>query len=251
MPTAPLTNVDGSLYGTACQGGALGYGTVFKFDRAAGRETVLHSFSRNEGCPSAALLNVGGFLYGTTHGGPIISSSYGYGTVFRINPNTGAEAILHTFFGGSDGAQPSAALINVAGTLYGTTKWGGTLGSNFGFGFGTVFKIDPATGAEVVLHSFDGSDGAYPAAALLNVGGMLYGTTLTGGTTAHGAAPGYGTGTVFKINPATGTETVVYVFDGADGAGPAAPLINIGGILYGTTASGGAADRGTVFRLTR
>ena len=43
----------------------------------------------------------------------------------------------------------------------------------------------------------------------------------------------------------------MHVFEeGADGANPAANLTNLSGILYGTTAFGGAHDRGTAFALT-
>jgi len=46
------------------------------------------------------------------------------------------ENIVYSFAGGSDGATPTAGLINVSGTLYGTTGDGG--GSN---NYGTVFSI--------------------------------------------------------------------------------------------------------------
>ena len=57
-------------------------------------------------------------------------------------------------FGGSAGSYPNATPIIVGGQLYGTTSFGGAAG------LGTVYKIDPTTGAETVLHSFaGGSDG--------------------------------------------------------------------------------------------
>jgi len=69
---------------------------------------------------------------------------------------------------------PTAGLINVEGTLYGTTDGGGAKGD------GTVFTITPS-GAETVLYSFKGgSDGNFPYASLVNVKGTLYGTTFEG-----------------------------------------------------------------------
>lgn len=45
--------------------------------------------------------------------------------------------------------------------------------------------------------------------------------------------------------------SVIYAFKGgADGAVPLARLIDVGGALYGTTASGGASNDGTVFTVT-
>lgn len=143
---------------------------------------------------------------------------------------------LYSFGNGSDGQQPKAGLIDVNGTLYGTTCVGGTGGA------GTVFSISTA-GAEKVLHSFDGVDGANPWAGLVDLHGTLYGTTDLGGTKSGGA------GTVFSITT-TGTEKVLHTFDGYDGAFPVADLVAVKGVLYGTTQFGGSYDEGTVFSVT-
>ena len=70
--------------------------------------------------------------------------------------------VLHEFQDGPfDGASPGGALVrDQAGNLYGTTGHGG-LNQN-----GVVYKIDPA-GAESVLFSFDGTNGAGPFAGLV------------------------------------------------------------------------------------
>lgn len=103
-----------------------------------------------------------------------------------IRPSTGAEQLrhdlvarssvterlTHNFGGAGDGYNPTAALLDVNGTLYGTTGSGpGASGS------GTVFKIDPS-GKDTVLHTF--SAYANPVAKLINVNGTLYGTTFNG-----------------------------------------------------------------------
>lgn len=89
------------------------------------------------------------------------------------------ERVLHSFGTGTDGANPLATLVNVNGSLFGTTQVGG-------HGFGTVFKISTA-GREHVLHRFKGPDGAYPDAGLIAATKMLYGTTGGGGATGSGA----------------------------------------------------------------
>jgi uncharacterized repeat protein (TIGR03803 family) len=72
-----------------------------------------------------------------------------------------AYAILHKFGGSGDGWYPSAALINVKGTQYGTTVEGGSRNA------GTAFS-STKSGDETVLHSFGGSgDGVQPFAGLL------------------------------------------------------------------------------------
>jgi len=220
---------------------SLGCGTVYKINPATGVETVVHSFNGGDGSnPDAALLEVGGTLYGSTYRGGAGTGcveGYGCGTVFKLSPVTGAVTVLHSFSsGGSDGASPDAPLIKVGGTLYGTTNLDGTAGCPGPYGCGTVFKINPVTGAATALYEFTGgSDGAHPVAALLNLGGTLYGTTGAGTSND---------GVVFKIDPNMGALTVLHQFSGSDGKGSLAALINVGGTLYGTTASGGASGSG-------
>jgi uncharacterized repeat protein (TIGR03803 family) len=137
---------------------------------------VLYSFKGKDGAdPGAGLLNVNGTLYGTTTGGgKYCRGSDGCGTVFSIT-TSGKETVLHSFGGTGDSGYPKAGLLNVNGTLYGTTAGGGANGS------GTVFSIT-TSGAETVLYSFKGGkDGKAPSAGLLNVKGTLYGSTEVGG----------------------------------------------------------------------
>jgi uncharacterized repeat protein (TIGR03803 family) len=94
---------------------------------------VLYSFSGRDGVePVAGLLDVGGTLYGTTQRGGAQGQK---GTVFSLDPGTGTENVLHSFGGDTDGEQPSASLIDVNGTLYGTTYKQ----------LGTAFSVDPGT----------------------------------------------------------------------------------------------------------
>src|SRR5271170_6983357 len=82
---------------------------------------------------------------------------------------------IYSFMGGSDGEFPNA-VIYADGALYGTTEAGGASGN------GTVFKVDPSTGAEIVLYSFiGGTDGEFPYGAMIYQAGSLYGTTYLGG----------------------------------------------------------------------
>jgi uncharacterized repeat protein (TIGR03803 family) len=235
LPYAGLINVGGTLYGSTVTAGAYGHGTLFAVNPATGALAVIHAFAGGDdgAYPAASMIKLGNKLYGTTAAG----GSDGYGTVFAVNPATGREKVIHTFLGGSDGELPDASLINVDGTLYGTTAAGGT------GGYGTVFAVKLASGAETVVYSFrSGRDGENPYANLTSLGGKLYGTTENGG---------YGLGTLFEVNPATGKEKVVYSVGGpSDSVEPHAGLINIGGTLYGTSFGGGTSNQGTVFAYT-
>ena len=106
--------------------------------------------------------------------------------------------------------------------------------------------FDDRSGAESVIHSFSGPDGAVPWAGVLAVKGAFYGTTTEGGSSNDG--------TVFALS-ASGSETILHNFTGdPDGAIPTAPLIDVKGILYGTTYAGGtgsacSAGCGTVYAI--
>jgi uncharacterized repeat protein (TIGR03803 family) len=265
----------GNLYGTTAAGGAHGYGAVFKLTPNPGRTwkvSILHAFrgSPDGATPQAGLtFDTAGNLYGTTAAGGTSSAAlcapYGCGVVFKlaVNPDgTWTESVLHSFKDSPDGATPAAGLVFGAGaTLYGTTFYGGLMGSETGvFGGGVVFKLTPnpdGTWTESVVYSFEGQpDGANPAGGLvLDATGDLYGTTVGGGSFCSG-----GCGTVFKLalNPdGIWTESVLHNFRlGAGGYNPLAGLILAGGNLYGTTQYGGPTpcttefqSCGVVFRL--
>jgi len=208
--------------------------------------SVLYSFagSPDGANPTAALVRDSkGTLYGTTFFGG--AGACGCGTVFMLT-KTGIEKVLYSFTGGSDGADPYAALIrDASGSLYGTTIQGGHLGCAQPGGCGTVFRVD-ARGTESVLHAFAaGTDGQFPYAGLLgDAAGNLYGTTVNGGQSSLNF------GIVFKID-GTGKETVLHRFAGGqDGAFPFGTLIAQSDGLYGTTSMFGGAGSGTIFRLT-
>jgi uncharacterized repeat protein (TIGR03803 family) len=90
-PEAGLTNVNGTLYGTAAYGGTHGdYGTVLSVT-TTGTEKVLYSFgsgSEDGEYPEAGLTNVNGTLYGTTYTGGSFTCFHhlGCGTVFALTP---------------------------------------------------------------------------------------------------------------------------------------------------------------------
>jgi uncharacterized repeat protein (TIGR03803 family) len=200
---------------------------------------ALISFNGGDGSfPYASLVQAtNGNLYGTTSEG---GTGFIAGTVFKIT-TAGVLKTLYSFQG-SDGFNPTSALIQAKnGDLYGTTEGGG-ISTACQFGCGTVFRITTG-GTLTTLHSFDLADGAYPYGSLVQANdGDFYGTTSYGGTNnIHG--------TVFRITP-HGRLTTLHNFNGADGSGSVAGLTQAtDGNLYGTTESG-ATGYGTVFRIT-
>jgi len=263
-PEALLTeDAASNFYGTTVQGGAIGFGTVFKIDKT-GTESVLYSFTGGpDGCfPDQGVVpDSDGNLYGTTSDGGAGFCNSGFGTVFKLD-TTGKLTVLHTF-GGGDGANPDSHLIfDPQGNLYGTTQNGGA--SEQCGGCGTVFEVTPqqdGSWLETVLYSFcslpECADGERPRVGPLvrDQAGNLYGTTYFGGTYRN--CNGDACGVVFEIDTA-GHEQVLHSFTGGvDGALPTAGLIiDASGNLYGTTEEGGDASCyspygcGVAFELT-
>ena len=233
-PAGALIDVNGTLYGVTSAGGGHpaclyggGCGTVYSVS-TTGAEKVLHRFAGGaDGAdPFAGLIDANGTLYGTTRygGGSGCVESFGCGTIYTVTPS-GKEKVVYAFGSYANGAQPFDSLIDVNGTLYGTT-WHGGASDN-----GTVFSLD-SSGVERVLHSFSGPpDGALPYGRLTEIKGRLYGTTWSGGS---GCGAG-GCGTVFRITTG-GDEKVLYSFaGGSDGSFPNAGLTAVNGVMYGTT----------------
>lgn len=260
-----IRGTDGNFYGTTMAGGAnfnsicfpagSGCGTVFKVT-PLGAISSLYSFCSQLNCVDGAspwaglVLGTDGSFYGTTYTGGAnncLGGANNCGTIFRVSP-LGAFTLLHTF-DGSDGAEPSADLVQVDGNFYGTTRMGGN------YGGGTVFKITPY-GTLTTLYNFcalaNCADGNGPEAQLtLGRDGKFYGTTAFGGNGAGGA------GTVFKLTT-SGELTTLYTFcsepNCTDGANPAAGLVQASnGNFYGTTWLGGnnlcLYGCGTIFEI--
>ena len=200
---------------------------------------ALHNFGRgNDGyAPQAGLLYYNNRFYGTTEYG----GTGGNGTIFEIS-DIGMERTLYNFRKPPDGSEPMASLIELNGQVYGTTQSGGTNR------MGTVFSVNVKSGKENWVYSFgSGSDGAMPVANLRAVNGILYGTTLKGGT--------YAEGTAFSIDPKKHIkDKILHSFGfGNDGSAPTGGLIAVGSLLYGTTSSGGGPPSksfGTVFTVS-
>ena len=241
-PYAGLTDVKGTLYGTTIDGGSYDGGTMFALDPTTGIETVIHSFGNGtDGLrPYGGLIQAKGIFYGSTSlGGADTGCSCG--TVYAIDGTTGSESVLYSFAGGTDGANPDGALLDLKGTLYGTTESGGN--SCYNDNCGTIYSLDPGTGGETVLYAFKGNpDGEAPLVGLTAVKGMLYGTTLNGYSTQEGI--------VFAVNPKSGAETIVHGFTGGSGRGlPRSKFDQSRRYPSRNHQEGGAYNQGTVFAL--
>ena len=281
--SAPVFGSDGYLYGTTEAGGNLscayisslsGCGTIYRSD-TSGNVTPLHSFAGTDGAYPAASLAMtgGGIFYGTTaYGGTNTSqcdasgtsTPAGCGTVFSYSATAGFTSLLSFGpFNSPLGVGPEASLVQNGGTLYGETQAGGntsctgTFGTGVGSGCGSVFSVN-SSNVPSTLHTFSGSEGAYPTGGLLQSNGSFYGTTAGGGVLTCSSYATLGCGTVFQMS-SSGAIKTLHSFTKQDGAFPEALLIlGADGKMYGTTIFGGSTTCsggaqwqgcGTVFKI--
>jgi uncharacterized repeat protein (TIGR03803 family) len=266
LPLAGLVQgLDGSLYGTASEGGAEGAGSVF---RITTNEvfTNLYSFTdlADGGYPEGGLVQgPDSQLYGTTSDGG--DTNLNEGTIFKIMTNGTFTALLA--FEGTNGGSPEASLmVGSDGNLYGTAKGGGvgyefSANNLFPPAYGTIFQVT-TNGALTTLLSFDGNyNGAAPHSSLWQgLDGGLYGTTSEGGTNGLAVSlPSLGNGTVFRVGatPPTIISATVknHVFSFTWNTFPGVPYqaqykdslsqakwIDFGGTVFGTNGIGGQSD---------
>ena len=220
---------------------------MYRID-SSGSFSVVHFFSGDDGDDPYAELTPAsdGFLYGTT----VLGGEANAGTIFRLEPATGAVITVHSFTTTPpSGSFPYGRLTQGSdGFLYGTTAEGGVEN------LGAVYRLDPATGVVTSIHSFTTTAPSSwgPHAGLTQASnGFLYGTTLGGG----GAMGLSSSGTVYRLHPATGEVTTLHSFTWMGPGKPVNPSPYAGltqagdGFLYGTTAYGGAHGTGSIYRL--
>ncbi|HUA16564.1 MAG TPA: choice-of-anchor tandem repeat GloVer-containing protein [Verrucomicrobiae bacterium] len=225
---------DGSFYGTTTGGGVYGLGTVFKLD-TSNSLTTLHSFKggTDGAFPAYRLISVNGELYGTTYfgGGSGCDSTIGCGTIYKITKG-GLKSILYRFKGHADGGYPQGLIQDSVGNLYGAAEVSSTPHG------GTIFKLD-ASGVFSVVYAFTGgADGGSPQGKLIrDANGNIHGVTTLGG--AFTCDPSVGCGVVFRLD-ANGNESVLHRFFAYGGGDdPQIAVLDVGGVLYGTTVFGG------------
>jgi uncharacterized repeat protein (TIGR03803 family) len=219
--------------------------------------TTLHSFTGgSDGAhPYAGLILSGNTLYGAADQG----TSYGYGTVFKVNTDGTGFKVLESFNGVNNEAYPETSLLLSGSTLYGASGGPGTT-------LGTLFAVNTNGTGFTTLHTFT----TISAPDYTNSdGGAVWGPLILSGNTLYGAAWGGGSGgvgTVFALNtngtgltnlhsftattpPFNPFVTPSPPYTNSDGACPTDGLILSGNTLYGTTSFGGSSGWGTVFAV--
>ncbi len=227
---------DGRLYGTTEFGGAAGVGVVFGIDPDNPDDfAVLHHFSDTTGSQPAGRLVVdaGGLLLGTAS----VGGRDGWGGIFKLT--TGGVYTSLLSFSGAGGLFPGAAprsgmIPSEGGVFLGVTSAGGP-GQK-----GIIFSIDGSDTYKVVA-DFSPTGGWAPSGAPVpDRVGQLYFPMAEGGDSGLG---------VLSAVSADGAVVPVQSLGVDSGGRPDGPLLSLNTGLLGTTAAGGAFDRGSIVLL--
>jgi uncharacterized repeat protein (TIGR03803 family) len=233
-PISLIRGKDSNLYGTTHAGptdtqfcATTGCGTIFRFT-LKGNLAILHTFGADAGGfqPSALIQGTDGNFYGTDMGGTNVMA----GTVFRVSPR-GKFSILHNF---AIYKAPLSGLAQVSN------------GDLFGIFFDAahsreqqLFKVSSSGNGYEEFPGFAPTSGAVVFPSLIQASdGNLWGTVFNGGS---------GQGSIIALSPNDGSVQQDISFDGADGQGPGAPLLQgADRKIYGTALSGGTVAQGKV-----
>jgi uncharacterized repeat protein (TIGR03803 family) len=239
---------DGRFYGTTSAGGMARYGVVYQIT-PDGTATVppLYSFTDgiDGGLPGGGVIQASdGNFYGTAQVGGVANR----GTIFRLTPD-GTFTQLHSFTGGTDGANPIAALMQASdGSFYGTAS---REGGPWQVG-GTIFRFT-GTGDPITLHAFDANtEGPTPVTAIVEASdGLLWGTTF-GQYVRSGIYSISKDGASYK-GPRPRAAGGLYQFNDTEGGNSVASLVLAhDGNFYGILGTGGStiAGAGIIFKIT-
>jgi len=235
-PSGSLISDGTFLYGMTQLGGTNSKGTIFKIMPDGSGYLKLRDFtgSPDDGSnPLGSLIYDGTYLYGMTK----LGGGSDQGTVFKIKPDGSGFLKLINFYDVPNGQFPMGSLILDGTYLYGMTNIGGA------YYKGTIFKLTTDGPGFQRIYDFSGPpNGQLPSGSLISDGTFLYGLTTGGGT--------HNMGIIFKIKPDGSGYVKLFDFDGtANGQSPTGSLLYDNTFMYGMTQSGGANNKGTVFKI--
>jgi uncharacterized repeat protein (TIGR03803 family) len=241
---------DGNFYGTTYEGGANGYGMIFRMT-PEGVVTALHSFDNTNGSHPYAELVEGadGNLYGTTN--DQAAGSNRVGSVFMITKQGTGFAVLHSLlpYDPTRGCYPEGAgilapLVQGTNGLYGVVASAGCPLGPADNPHSAVFRIAPS-GTDRFSIIGHVPDTGTTSGLTRSADGFFYGTTE--------GIEGNGFGLIFRISESGGEGQVLHILTRADGYAHTGEMIQArDGKFYGTARAGGeyaTFEGGTIFQF--
>jgi uncharacterized repeat protein (TIGR03803 family) len=232
-PYGDVTVIKDKLYGFTYEGGAFGYGEIFRIDTNGNGYKDLYDFSSASGgnLGWGALTLIGNKFFGMgAYGG-----ANGYGVVFSIDTDGTNYKDIFDFDNVNGGYPYSVSLSVYKNKLYGMTYEGGANDS------GVVFSIDTDGNGYKDLADLSYSKGYYSDGFLTLIRNKLYGMTYYGGL--------HDSGVVFSVDTDGAAYTNLVDMDSATGYNTYGALTQSGNKLYGMLYYGGTHDSGVLFSI--
>ena len=166
------------------------------------------------------------------------------GQLFRVNTANGNRTSVSLFgnsFQGPVGVEPTGVAVDSSGIILVTDPFAGTSGR------GLLFRVNPTTGNRTVLSDFgnsaQGTLGFDPYGVVVDASGNILVIDLDAGTN--------GRGTLFRVNPSTGSRTVISDFgnnaQGTLGNNPTGVALGSSGTILVIDQTAGTSFSGALF----
>lgn len=241
-PQGAAIQVGDTLYGTAGQGGANGYGVVWSLPvSGTGGIKVLHSFA---GGTSDVATPFGHLTYnpadGLLYGMAFSQAAYRMGGIFSVAPDGSNYTLRASMTPTTGGAPQMGALTLSGGVMYGNAWMGGTKN------LGTLFRFDPASNQVTALWNYTKKTGSHPynSPAVSKSGKWIYSVTWQNG--------GKGQGRILAMSADGQTYKILKTLDTATTGGQTSAGVSLspnGKTLQTVMSSGGAYNVGTSIAL--
>jgi len=238
-----LKGNDGFLYGTTSSGGNGHAGVVFKVKKDGTSYQIIHQFSFTDGSNlvgNLVQLN-NGVIYGVAGQG----GAHDVGAIYKVNPDGSGFSVMHSFNDDDGtGIYPDGGLVlvtvNNTSYLYGLAQYGGSNER------GVIYRIKTDGTSYSRQYNFSSNSGQFPSGSLIKIGNILYGATSSGGNNNGGVLFAY------DADADSYQKLRQFTYDPSNSSAenyPSGPLLNINGVLYGTTHDGGYAGSGVLYKI--
>ncbi|MFH0340715.1 MAG: hypothetical protein ACHBNF_01020, partial [Chromatiales bacterium] len=226
------------------EAGVSGSGALFSVDLFNGSRSLISNF----GMSVQGMLGWSPFGVAVDSSGNILVIDPGVGTargaLSRVNPTSGNRTLLSDFANsvqGPFGEEPIGVAVDSSGSILVTDPFAGTSGR------GLLFRVNPTTGNRTVLSDFGNSSqgtlGFDPYGVVVDASGNILVIDLDAGTNGRGA--------LFRVNPSTGSRTVLSDFgnnaQGTLGNNPTGVALGSSGTILVIDQTAGTSFSGTLF----
>lgn len=246
---ALITDFDASLTN-------FGSGSLFSVDLSTGARSLISDLGNAAqgppplgNNPNGLAIEVSGNVLVTDSAAPSFR-----GALFRVDPSTGARALLSDFGDpaqGPLGVEPNGVALEASENILVIDSEAGSGNDPPGFSLGALFRVNPSTGARTLLSDFgdpfQGPMGNDPRDVAVEPSGTILIIDFEASPT------NFGSGALFRVNPSTGTRTLLSDFgnpaQGPLGNDPRGVAIDASGNILVTDSFARLDGKGVLFKV--